>query len=182
MLISKREAAPVYLIEPSELGQVERPRHILMTTAGDGTGNSNFINNYSVTPADLYYQAVKPISIYSLQINISDGGSFAQTEYGNITALANGVKFFFKPSGMPEVPLVGSVVIKNNLDLVDFASRFDLVQWSGTPQTFIAHVHTLEQYGCPILLAVGDRIIIRLNDNFTGLINQVFTIGGKEFV
>jgi len=174
------EAIPVSII--SEYGNIERPRHILMTAAGDGTGTSNFIGNYSVTPIDLYYQATKTFELFSLQFNISDGGAFAQTDYGNITALTNGLKFFFKPAGLPEVPLFGSVVVHNNLELVQLASRFDLVQWSGTPQTFIAHVHTIEQYGCPLQLAIGDRVIIRLNDNFTGLINQVFTIGGKEFV
>lgn len=47
MEISRREAMPVYLIDQSELGITERPRHILMTAAGDGTGASNFIGNFT---------------------------------------------------------------------------------------------------------------------------------------
>ena len=69
MLVSRREVAPVYLIDSATAGLFESPQNIFLTEAGDGTGTRNFNNNYSVTAKDIYYQAVTTFQLYSMQLS-----------------------------------------------------------------------------------------------------------------
>jgi len=172
------EAIPVSITGQS--GSIERPRHIFLTAAGDGSGLNNFNGNYATVSQDIYYQAVGDFLLYSMQISIVDAGLFAYSDYANNAALTNGIKFFFKPTGLPEVPLFNALTIKTNSDFQAMSNRYDITAWAGSAQTALVHIHAIEQYGCPLSLKAGDRLIIRLNDNFTGIISHIFSIGGKE--
>ena len=180
MLVSRREVAPVYLIDSATAGLFESPQNIFLTESGNGTGTRNFNNNYSVTAKDIYYQAVTTFQLYSMQFSLTDAGQFAYDGYASNVALTNGVKFFFKAAGMAEVPLFNGVAVKTNADYEAMCSQYDTTSWGGSAQTAVVHIHFLEQCGCPLTLKTGDRIIIRLNDNFTGITTHVFAVGGKE--
>ena len=97
MLVSRREVAPVYLMDSATVGLFENAKNIFLTEAGDGTGTRNFNNNYSVTAKDIYYQAVTTFQLYSMQFSLTDAGQFAYDGYASNVALTNGVKFFLKP-------------------------------------------------------------------------------------
>jgi len=62
------------------------------------------------------------------------------------------------------------------------AMDYHVIAWAGTPQTSIAEILAVQSYGCPLSFKAGDRFIIRLNDNFTGLLNHTFLICGKEII
>jgi hypothetical protein len=86
-----------------------------LTASGDGLGAYNLNGNYSAAPTDFYYQTTSKYDLYSILIVISDNATFNQIDYGAIVGgVTNGVKFFIKPNGAAEVPLLSGVAVKQN--------------------------------------------------------------------
>lgn len=176
--ISTAEALQVSIVTQGL--STDRPRHIFLTDTGNGQGTLSYIGDYSATAKDIYYQALGRFEIYTLMFNISDNSKFLQTGYGGAAALTNGIKFFFKPNGLSEIPLFGGFAVKSNLDMMNLTQDTVLTQFDGTNETLAATIDSVNHYGMPFYMNAGDRFIIRLNDNFTSLVAQSFIIGGKE--
>ena len=151
-----------------------------LTSSGDGLGTYNLNGNYS-TPTDFYYLTSSLYDIYSLIIAITDGTTFNYNDYGGIPTgtITNGVKLFiYKASILTEVPLLSGIAIKNNYEYLSVTSDVKLTQFAGTPQTMVITFHLKDEYGQPLHLDIGDKVIIRLQDNFTGLLSHTFGIRG----
>jgi hypothetical protein len=164
---------------PSIIG---RPTQFFLTSSGDGQGPYNLNGDYSASPTDFYYQTTSTYYIQTLLVTISDSTTFNQTDYGGISTgtIINGVKVFIKPSGLSEIPLLSGVAFKYNYEWLQVTPDTILTQFSGTPQTLTINFDITHEYGMPIMLNTGDRFIIRLNDNFTGLVSHTFGLRGRK--
>ena len=159
------------------------PRRKWLTAVGDGTGTFNLIGDYSAAPQDFYYLATTKFDIKSLLICISDNLQFNQVDYGAIPGgLTNGVGFFYKPFDGAEIRLINTVNIKQNFEWQAIVEHVALTQYAGLPQTLQIDLDILDEFGLPLNLRAADKLIVRLNDNFTGLVSHTFGIKGRDFL
>ena len=158
------------------------PVNLFLTAAGNGTGTNNLNGSYA-TPTDFYYQVTTgSFYVYSLLIVIADATSFNLLDYGAIASgLTNGVKFFLTPSGQSEIQILAGVTIKTNADILTVIHDVVLTSFAGTSQAIAAESDLKKVFGIPLFLNTGDRITVRLNDDFTGLIKHTFALGGERF-
>ena len=166
-------------VVPPSSGQ---PFRFFLTAAGDGTGAKNLNGNYA-TPTDFFYMADSRYEIYSLIIAISDATTFNQTDYGGIAigTITNGVQLFLGFASGGEVPILISTPLKFNYEWYEVASEARLTTFSGTPQTLHIVVDLPRLFGRPLTMDPGDKVIVRLNDNFTGLVSHTFRLHGTKF-
>lgn len=159
------------------------PKQYFCSTTGNSTGTFNAIGNYSGAATDFYVESVSRYEVHSLLVNVTSGANFHQSDYGSLAAptIANGVKLFVKPLGAAEIPLLSGYAVKTNSDWTLLTRDTILTSFAGTSQTLVANFNITEDYGKPIMLELGDRFIIRLQDNFTGLINNTFGLRGILF-
>jgi len=159
------------------------PVNIFLTSSGDGLGTKNLNGNYSSAPTDFYFEPSRGrYEVYSLLIAISDAASFSQGDYGAIAGgLTNGVKFFIKNFGQAEVQIMAGVNFKSNYNFLSIAHDTTLSSFAGGAQTLASEIDLIKTFGTPLVLNKGDRFIVRLNDDLTGLISHIFAFGGERF-
>ena len=169
-------AVPVEQIELSQGLATQK----FLTASGDGLGTYNLNGNYAATATDFYYKATSQYDIHSLLVVISDNATFNQIDYGAIVGgVTNGVKLFIRPAGSAaDIALLSGVAVKQNFEWLSLTHETRLTQFSGTPQTLMMNFDIFTDYGKPITLGVGDKFIVRLNDDFTGLISHTFGLRG----
>ena len=159
------------------------PMQKFLTMFGDATGSQQMTGNYSVTPADFFYLAVGFFDVHSLQITISDAAKFNQSDYGAITGgLTNGVRIFiYKTVVGVEFPLLSGVPFKTNQQWFQVTSGAVLTTFEGTPQTLSVTIDIQREYGIPLQMVKGDKLIVRLNDDFTPLTGHTAIIRGAAY-
>lgn len=138
---------------------------------------TNFIGDFSVTPQDAFYQAppgqIHTISV--LNIAVTDAGSFLPTEYGNITALANGILTIVEFNGFEVIQ--PAKTINTNVELFGVDSNAQIIEYGNNLRTLVARFNFLN----PLVLNgdTDDKFILRLSDDFTGLQFHEFTVFGR---
>jgi len=163
---------------PSVIGL---PTQFFLTASGDGKGTYNLNGDYSAAPTDFYYQATTNYYIQTLLMSISDNANFNQTDYGAISGgLTNGIKFFIKPNGLSEIPLLSGVAFKQNYEWLSVTPDSKLTSFAGLAQTLTVDFNVTTEYGMPIKLGAGDRFIARLNDNFSTLVAHTIGLRGRK--
>ena len=155
------------------------PTQKFLTTAGDGTGAYNHIGDFSgASPTDIYYQVQSgEYYIYSVCLTISGAAKFLQPNYGTLAALTNGITFFVEIDGT-EYPLLSGFSVKHNYDWPILTAHYSITDFSGLAQTMISEFRMIEDYGEPLYLGNGDKFIVRLQDNFTGLVAHTYGLRG----
>lgn len=160
-----------------------RPFLRFLNLSGDGTTtNSAITGNYSGAITDFYFEAPAG-SIYkvgSIIIAISAASKMNQASYGDIAGgLTNGVKLIQRRGGA-EVVLIGGSIIKKNYEFLATTASMTLTTFAGTADTLVISFDTYKDLGTYIDLEGDndDRLIFRVNDNFTTLVDQHVTIRG----
>lgn len=151
-----------------------------LTTTGDTLGTFNAIGNYSASITDFYYQVPDNYSFLMTEVSftVSHATKLEQYDYGGITGgISNGIKIFLRLRGV-EVQILANQVIKQNNDFYVLTFSVEKSNFSGIPQTLTASFRLLQDYGMPLYLESGDRIIIRLNDSFLDLSAHKFVAKG----
>lgn len=177
------EAEPSFLIDlDSELPlHSGSPTFKYLTVAGDGTGEHNLSGNYSSTAIDAHYLAVTDFFIHAGICAISDSSKFIQANYGGLNAaLTHGVKIIYKPNGGAEQMMFNSAGIKANYEWLSIGADTSLTSFDGSAQTQVVTFDFVKMFGKCMHLAPGDKMIVRLNDNFTGIDHQSFAISGRS--
>ena len=151
----------------------------VLTDDGLPTGNFLATGDYSVTPQDFFFQAPlnSYVEIQHLRIIVSDVGPPGRNEYGNLgVPLANGIRAFFDPLNALEYEVTpGLRPILANQDFERFATGLDIISYTGDD----SRAYDIFLPGS-VKLGGGDKFILRLNDNFTGLVDHQFAILGTE--
>ena len=149
-----------------------------LDTNGDGTGDNDAIGNYASAAEDFYFQATTLSEIHRLLVTVEDTQPMQAANYGNGIVLTNGIRIFLHDSTtVTEVPLDGGLPVLRNLDWGSLCYDVDLKTWGSGNQALLVRF-TFARGGQPLLLDAGDRIIVRLNDSFVGLISHKFMIQG----
>jgi len=156
------------------------PVQYFLTSTGDNSINRNLNGNYSAAAVDFYWQATTRYDLHSLLVAISDNANFNQVDYGGIPngTVVNGVTFWIQPFGAAKVPLLSGYIVTHNYDWLSMTAFHDLTQFAGLSQTLVANFSTIDSYGKPLILNVGDRIGITLHDDFSTLVAHTFGIRG----
>lgn len=156
------------------------------TQAGDGTGAINANGNYSASATAFYVQppSDRIYLIGTVLIAVSDNANINQTDYGGIAGgLTNGVQGFIKTNGV-EVDAFAGNRFKKNIDWYGVGSEVIISTFAGNFQTLSVKFETFADTGGYIKLdgRSGDQLGIRLNDDFSTLMQQVFVARGIYFI
>ncbi len=158
-----------------------RPFRFFLTASGDGLGANNHNGNYTV-PTDFFYISTSRFDIHSIVIMVSDAASFGQTDYGAIASgLLNGVTFWVNIPGTGDVRLLTPDPIKFNYDWYTVTEHASITTFSGSAQTLVISFEIMNDFGIPLTLFTGWKFIVRLNDNFTGLLRHTFHLRGTKY-
>lgn len=148
-------------------------------------GGSNSMNvNGSTNFQDFYITASPEYDIYIkyITVEIGDGGAPALNKFGSLSALTNGVAFYWDTQTEPLYELHEG--IKTNKEFIRIASDTGAigtgveayladVSGGGTEKSYLPNIDMEEIYGFTwgLRLRKGtlDKLIFRINDNLTGL-------------
>ncbi len=119
------------------------------------------------------------MEIYKLRILVFDGGGDpAFSDWGFIAGgLINGLTLRTVVGGVTTV----GANLKTHLDMVAACTKFFHRMLKKDEWLICGEVDFTEDFGVPLTLdgAAGDRLEVVLNDNFTSLIQQSFTVFGR---
>ena len=124
-------------------------------------GSTNMVVDGSETPADFVYTAPQTIKWYRSFVELTGGTqAFDSQDFGNISALTNGVQLIVEKDGVETI----METWKNNMNIsktmYDFTTPYKQGEYTGR-WTLSSDI------GSPITLFAGDKIICRINDNLT---------------
>lgn len=162
-------------------GQYQLPFPLVqkLTDTGFETigATTNFIGDFSVTPQDAFLTAPpgQILTISVLNIAVTDAGSFLPTEYGNISALTNGILTVAQFDGVDVTN--PAQTINSNVELFGVDSNAQIIEYGNNLRTLVARFNFLN----PVVLNgdTQDKFILRLRDDFTGLQFHEFTVFGR---
>lgn len=162
----------------SGYGPVPTPIYRHLDTNGDGTGTKNAVGNYAAAATSFFIQPA-PGEIFRIQrmlVNVHDDQKFKAEEYGNIlNGLGTGI--VVRACG---VDLTDGVPVKTNGDWGVHCFDAELYSAAAGQGDYLRVRWTFANAGYPIRL-VGDdndRLEVILNDDFSTLDHQYFTVQG----
>jgi hypothetical protein len=152
-----------------------------LCTNGDGSGTDNFIGNHAATEAYIQPAAEQIFYLHLLIVSLEDGSGMKAEQYGLLAALTNGVQIREEDSAGTITDFTDGVPIKTNAQWAALCYDADIKDWGTSPtqELFVAR-YTFANHGRGIYLD-GDRggkLVVALNDNFTGLISHRFLVEG----
>ena len=152
-----------------------------LSSNGDGTGTSNCIGDYSSAALEVYYSppAGQLWAITRMIVSIEDTSGMQAQEYGNLGgALTNGITVKVAMGGAADNVLTPDA-IKTNGHWPIFCHDSTVHTWGSGNEVFTAR-WTFAKAGSPVVLGQNDKIVVTLNDDFTGLINHHFLVQGHR--
>ena len=168
----------------ADVGVEERYFSRYLDTTGYGTGTKSAIGDYSSARQDFKIQP-RPTSVFRVArmiVTIRDDAVVTQTGYGALPELTNGVQVFVRSDKNDVLRLDDNIPIKANYQ---WAERcFDVgMPFVSFAQFFVVQLRwTFEKAGVPIRLngAHNEALVVRLNDDFTGLVDHKFLVQGYQ--
>lgn len=150
-----------------------------LDTNGDGTGTDSAVGNYASAAEDFYYEVTgSGVEIHRMIVMVRDTGAFDAADYGNSIALTNGIDVLvYDANEDTERSFVGGKKIKNNIGWGALCFDADVKTW-GIGDEFLLVRWTFAKSGAPLRLQKSDKLVVRLNDDFSGLVDQTFQIQG----
>lgn len=155
--------------------------HRFLDTNGDGTGTKQATGNYSdggagVTDFFLTPPAGQVYQVHSLTVYVADT-ALEMTEYVTGSALSVGIDVLRGPLGSEASLISTPLMTQLGHWLRQSASGSFEVQQGNLTDVFVA---TLPDITKPVL-EPGDKYIVRLNDDFTGLVEHTFFLHGFTY-
>ena len=155
-----------------------------MDSVGDGSGNDNFNADYSA--AEGLAIVAPPIdevfNINRIIISLEDTNGMSASDYGNITSgLTNGITIE-KDDGVNVInEITDGLSVKSNAEWGMLCYDVDIKKWSTGNELLLARF-TFTKGGESIDLWGSDnhRLVIRFNDDLTGLVSHRFMAQGTR--
>ncbi len=149
-----------------------------LDTNGDGTGTKNAIGDqagidFFITPDIGTY-----LDVARLIVQITDVGNMKPANYGNLAELTNGIQLLKIAADGIETDYTDGFVIKTNGQWARYCFDAILSISGGVEQNYVDVRWTFTKGGAELMLLAGDKFIVRLDDNFTGLIGHTFVAQG----
>lgn len=150
-----------------------------LDTVGDGTGTMNANGDYSATAQDFFFQPAFGVYVFRMIIMIEDTNGMRAEEYGNLgVALNNGYTIMKKDSDdIVQLDINDSVSIKTNAEIGRSGFETDIKSWGAGDEVLLAGCKFADT-GAPLELDRNDKLVVTLNDDFTGLIEHFFMVQG----
>jgi hypothetical protein len=153
-----------------------------LSANGDGTGNKNFVGDYSAAQGVAYIQPGADETFYLARmiVLIQDGVGFAAVKYGAINGgLTNGVQVRVQDDSGTIVDFTNGVPIVNNASWAGFCYDADVKAW-GVGDEFLPVRWTFQKSGVPIKLdgSKGARLEVLFDDDLTDLVAHRFLVQG----
>ena len=173
-----RGGAPYHLSKNSGSLIINR----YMDANGDGTGNKNFVGDYSGTQGIAYIQPGADETFYlsRMIVLIQDGVGFAAVKYGAINGgLNNGIQVRVIDDSGILVDFTDGVPILNNASWAGFCYDADVKAW-GVGDEFLPVRWTFSKSGAPIKLdgSKNARLEVLMDDDLTDLVTHRFLVQG----
>ena len=150
-----------------------------LSTEGNGSGTTS-INTDLSSGASYYLDTIRDtvgtgfqvahLAIVRLMFMVRDAGAFGAGEFGNTTALSNGVSVVYTQASGEQVNLT-PIPLKTNSSFGAYA--YDVNMPSGTNDEVLLSRWTLSKFlGFPgLILKPGDKLSAEVSDDFSGLID-----------
>lgn len=156
-----------------------------LDTVGDGSGTINANGDYSsaaeeflISPAAETDKRIA-YKIYRMVISAEDTNGMQAQEYGNLgAALTNGVTIVHDDGSMTITNLTPTP-IKTNALWGSYCYDVDVKSWGSGNELLVVR-WTFSKSGAPITLANNERLVVGLNDDFSGLISHGFMVQGQK--
>lgn len=152
-----------------------------LDTNGDGTGTKNANGNYSGAVEEFYIeaQAGDSIKIARMIVSLEDTAVMQAEEYGNFgSALTNGITIKVLDEDDNVISdLTNGVPIKTNAQWGALCYDVDKKAWGAGDELLLVR-WTFTKAGDFWHLEPGQRLVVYLNDDFSGLVNQYFMVQG----
>ena len=151
-------------------------------TLGTGAGTSNAVGDYSGGGAEEFYiqaQSGESLDLHRVLIYIEDSGAFRADHYGVLgNALANGIEVEKQSStGTVIESLTNGLPIKTNASWGRLSYDLNFVSF-GAGNNYVMCRWTFAKAGHHLTLRNGEKLVFKLNDNFTGIVQHTFNIQG----
>jgi hypothetical protein len=150
----------------------------------ENAGSNDMIVNGATNYIDFSVEANGNFDIYikSISLEIADGGSPALNKFGSLTALTNGIGFYYFNQKEGEYEIHEGIktnleFIRIGVDTAGIGTGADAfladVSGGGTSKSYLPTIDMAETFGLPYGLRLRkgttDKLIFRVNDNLTGL-------------
>lgn len=151
----------------------------VLDTNGDGTGTTNAIGNYA-TETLFRYNATVNTALNSMTVFAGGIGTVTASNYITLIApLTNGIGVnVYESDGTPIQTPNPAARVKSTVGWATYAFNRSVDDWGGGENYFSVEFD-LTQLG-RICLTPGRFFAVILNDDFTGLSVQTFTVQGKK--
>lgn len=146
-----------------------------MELSNGSTTNANGDSSGAVQNFKIQAQEGETITLARMIIHTEDAGTYDSGAWGNGITLTNGILVQTNISGV--LKNISTGTIKTNGELA--GEMHDVtVHAFGTGNNHLTGRWTFSNSGTYIKLNAGDSLIVRLNDDFSGLIQQNFLVQG----
>jgi hypothetical protein len=140
---------------------------------GDESGDIEAIGNYSSTADDFFIQPPngKVYQIHRLIVSIQSSSVIAALKYGSLAALANGIKIYTTKGPDAVEKLINKAPIKTHDDWGGICHDSIALNYGSVAGKSVSVRWSFFKSGTSIWLNgdLNHKLILRLNDNFTGL-------------
>lgn len=134
----------------------------------------------SSTPVEFSFVATRTCEITRMILTVQDSGSVTSDSYGAIAGgLPNGIEFEHKAANDQVTPII-EYPVQTNLDWDARMYDFGEATFSGGGNTRgLVGRWTFSRAGIGLWLDIGDSLILRINDDCTGLLAHRFIVQGN---
>lgn len=149
----------------------DNPLSQFMSSNGDGSGVVNLVGDYSETPTEFFIKppAGEGIILARILIFIGDTGNFSASGYGNGGGLTNGIELKVVANSEDVLSdLTAGLSIKSNAEWSRYCYDVSLIDF-GSGENFLSIRWTFEKSGIPVRLDADNKLVVTLNDDFSGL-------------
>jgi hypothetical protein len=136
--------------------------------------------------------ANRQVSVKSMFVSIVDAGA-TLSEFGNISALTNGVEFVWQSQDFGEIVIANE--LRSNYDFVAFgggqpafgngANAFKAQNVIGVEEAYLTFIDFQVlfgfQYGIPLRKGTKDRLLFRINDDASAVFSFRAIAYGNQF-
>lgn len=164
--------------------EVALPFRQYFTDTGSIGGSNTLAVNGASTPVDFYIKAIDNFDIYIkyISVEIGDGGTPALNKFGALSALSNGVGWYWFTNSLGEYELHEGIktnkeFIRVGTDTAAIGTGTDAyladVSGGGTEKSYLPSIDIRESYGLywglKLTKSSLDKVIFRVRDDLTGL-------------
>ena len=179
----------VIVYDNSGINQIRNIFQRPMSTNGRPTGTYQLNVDGSTTPVEFYLEAIgsERLLVSRFIISIRSASNIGINQYGDLSALTNGIQVYYSPSTGPlagqKINLIYPLTIQRNEDWGRWCYDSTPVPIGPTQNTQTWQGRwTLTKYGNPygIIVEPGDKFGVIVNDNLSGLSDHTIMAEGTH--